>query len=176
MSSAATGRKPLPPMPRVLPAAAAAAPPTSATQAAVPQKRSGRVLITTGWILLGLLSIDQVLQYLDRQQAADAVAELQTAERAARMEFYQQHETLPTLYETTVKFEYKMSGTRGLKGVVLGDRLEVLQDGVGPNGTYATCRKRDAAGNITSIGWYPVSFMEKVKSTAPSRKKFWGIF
>lgn len=120
------------------------------------------------------MGVDQVLQYMDRTEAKKAISELQQAEDMARKEFFEQYKDKPILHECIVKFEYKMSGTRGLKGVSLNDRLEVLEEGVGPNGTYATCRRRDAAGNIASIGWYPLSFMEKVEKKP--RKKFLGMF
>lgn len=169
-------------MPRVLPAestttAAAAAEATAAAAAATlrtPKQRGGNVLIGFGWFLLGLMAVDQGLQYTDRQHAQSTINELRQAEEEARQVFFEQHKDLPVLHETVVKFEYKMSGTRGLKGVKLHDRLQVLEEGVGPNGTYATCRRIDAnTGDILSIGWYPLSFMEKVEKP---RKKFLGLF
>lgn len=168
--STRTGRKPLPPMPRVVPP-----PPEPAVSDETKTPRrgggGGGVLIATGWILLGLVTVDQILQYLDRTEARKTVAELQQSEDEARRGFYDQYKDQPVLHECIVRSEYKMSGTRGLKGVSLDDRLEVVEEGVGPNGSYAVCRRRDVAGNIASIGWYPVSFMEKVP-----RKKFLGIF
>lgn len=176
-------RQPLPPMPRVLPPpvvssstyGAAEAIPSSSSP---PKQRGGRVLIGTGWFLLGLLAVDQVLQYMDRRQAQSTVAELHQAEVAARHSFYQAHVDSPVLDECIVKFEYKMSGTRGLQGVRLHDRLEVVEQGVGPNASYATCRKRNDKGEITSIGWYPLSFMEKLdkEGRQHTRKKFLGLF
>ena len=166
-------------MPRVLPAesttaAAAAAAATTPIAPKAPKQRGGNVLIGFGWFLLGLMAVDQGLQYTDRQHAQSTINELRQAEEEARRVFFEQHKELPVLYEAVVKFEYKMSGTRGLKGVKLYDRLQVLEEGVGPNGTYATCRRIDAnTGEITSIGWYPLSFMEKVEKP---RKKFLGLF
>lgn len=171
-TSSVVGR---PPMPRVQPTSSRNATPTSSDPPEKPKR--GSVLIATGWIILGLLTVDRVLQYMDHSQAQSAVAELREAEDKARQEFYEAHKDLPVLHETVVKFEYKMSGTRGLKGVSLNDRLEVLEEGVGPNGTYATCRKRDEnTGAIASIGWYPLSFMEKVEQAQRPKRKFLGLF
>jgi hypothetical protein len=67
-----------------------------------------------------------------------------------------------------------MSGLMGIRGVSLNQKLEVLEEGVGPKKAYATCRRRDAGtGEIQSIGWYPIGFMEKVKKP---RRKILGLF
>jgi hypothetical protein len=136
----------------------------------------GSSLILIGWFLLGLLTSDRILQYMDRQEAKATVAKLQKEEEEERRLFFESHKDLPTLHVTRVKFEYKMSGTRGLKGVSLNEHLEVVDEGVGPNGTYATCRRRNDAGEIVSIGWYPLSFMEKIESKTARPKKFLGLF
>lgn len=131
-------------------------------------------MIGTGWILLGILAVDQFLQYTDKKEAKETIAALMKEEDEARKEFFDTYKDKPVLHEAIVKFEYKMSGTRGLKGVSLDERLEVVEEGVGTNGTYATCRRRDPnTGEILSIGWYPLSFMEKVEKP---RQKFLGLF
>lgn len=113
---------------------------------------------------------------MDKQETMQTIEQLNREEEEARKQFFDTHKDQPTLYETVVKFEYKMSGTRGLKGVALQERLEVVQESVGPNGTYATCRRRDpATGEIVSIGWYPLSFMEKIEKPQ-KRQKFLSLF
>jgi hypothetical protein len=105
----AVGRTPLPPMPRVLPAAAAT--PIKAQTF----KKGGGFLITSGWILLGVLALDQGLQFLDRREAHQAVAELQRGEAETRRTFYEDWKDKPTLFETVVRFEYKVSDDAGYR-------------------------------------------------------------
>ena len=165
-------------MPRVLPVssqqATVQAKTTTGTVTAEKSK-GGTVLIRTGWFLMGLIAVDQIFQYMDQKEAKETIEQLRKEEEKERKQFFDSHKDLPTLHESVVKFEYKMSGTRGLKGVRMNDRLEVLEEGVGPNGTYAICRRRDATGAIVSIGWYPLSFQQKIEQKKP-RRKLLGLF
>jgi hypothetical protein len=97
-------------MPRVLPTAFAT--PIKAEQTT---KKGGSFLITSGWILLGVLAVDQGLQFLDRREAHQAVAELQRAEANVRRKFYEDWKDKPTLFETVVRCEYKVSDDVGYR-------------------------------------------------------------
>mmetsp|Transcript_17100 Transcript_17100/g.37296 ORF Transcript_17100/g.37296 Transcript_17100/m.37296 type:complete len:187 (-) Transcript_17100:138-698(-) len=61
-------------------------------------------------------------------------------------------------------------GTKSLMGVKVGDIVDVLEERVGPGGTYNLCRYVDVEGgkgessDVISVGWYPMSCLEKIKS------------
>jgi hypothetical protein len=156
-----------PPMPRVLPgttttttttskassssssSSAVAAAAASAETKSVLNKakdellRPGSFLITFGWLLLGVFALDQYLQYYYEQETQRLLTQLKNEEVEQRRRLLEEWKDAPALYETMVHMKYKgMGGTKGLRGVAVQDRLEVLQDNVGPGKTYSLCRKR----------------------------------
>lgn len=176
-----------PPMPRVLPGittsttAAATVAVSAETQSSSLKKARppGSTLITFGWLLLGLVAVDQYLQYSEKQEANRLIAKLKNEEIEQRKRLLDEWKDAPALHETIVHMKYKMGGTNGLRGVVVNDHLEVLQENVGPGKTYCLCRKRTPQQNssdseeIIDIGWYPTSFMTKIESKQTKAKKFW---
>jgi hypothetical protein len=124
-----------------------------------------------------LLTIDRYLQYLQYSERRDVfgmVGSLQEVEARKRAEIFEMYKDKPVLYHAKVIFKYQMSGTHGLKSVKLGDTLQVLEEGVGPGQGYSMCRKRnEESGEVASIGWYPVTFVERIQ---PKRKAWWRLF
>lgn len=113
-----------------------------------------------------LLVIDRTLQYFDSQDARQAIASIQEEQAEKQRALFEEYKNSPSLFECTVKVAYKMGGTHGLKNVKEGQVVQVLQEGVGPQGHYNLCRKVDEQGNQLAVGWYPISFMEK-------KRKWW---
>ena len=76
----------------------------------------------------------------------------------------------PSLFQCRVMAVPKyFDGTKSLMGVEVGDVVDVLEEQVGPGGTYNLCRlvrqERDGKKeSIISVGWYPMSCLEKLKS------------
>mmetsp|Transcript_46723 Transcript_46723/g.69096 ORF Transcript_46723/g.69096 Transcript_46723/m.69096 type:complete len:204 (-) Transcript_46723:50-661(-) len=64
-------------------------------------------------------------------------------------------------------------GSMSLMGVRVGEVLDVLEEGVGPDGMYNMCRRRrlnvtneddedeDGGEEVFDVGWYPVWMLEK---------------
>lgn len=149
-------------MPRILPKAA----PSSSTPPRPSRLRewlqSGRLLIGLGWTGLVLVVVDRYLQYRDRQNASNMVGMIQEEQRLKRHQLLEESKDKPVLFECVVREAYKMGGTHGLEGVAVGDVVEVLEEAVGPSKYYNLCRfKKD--GELVSVGWYPISFLEKKK-------------
>lgn len=177
-----------PPMPRVLPETTSSS--SQATAATINNNNNtaakegnrgggrGSFLITCGWLMLGLLGIDQYLQYSEKKQVHDMLTKLQKEEAEQRRKLLEEFKDAPTLYTAVVHMKYKMGGTKGLRGIVLNDELEVLQEGVGPEKAYCLCRiKRTTTGKngettttTIAVGWYPTSFMTKIEEKT---KRFW---
>jgi len=86
--------------------------------------------------------------------------------RQKRQALLEEGKDKPALYNCVVKESYKMGGSHGLEDVKVNDIVEILQEGVGPGGSYHLCRTRDQEGNVVSIGWYPIGFMEKEKPSS----------
>lgn len=81
-----------------------------------------------------------------------------------RRQLFQEWKDSKTLFRCKIHEEYKaMGGSHGLQGVRRDDVVEVLQEGVGPGGYYNLCRTRTKGGAIDSIGWYPISYMQKIR-------------
>ena len=140
----------------------------------------GNILIGIGSAGLALLVFDRYLQYTDRQDASNMVQFIKEEQRVKRKQLFEQYKDAPTKFYCVVRERYQMGGTHGLKGngdwmepgenktksseegVHVGDILEVLEEGVGPDGHYNMCRKRDeSSGRVVSVGWYPIAYMEK---------------
>ena len=187
-SAAATPRRaPQPPMPRVLPYVsttwskdAATAPPVSSSSSWRSAWQSGTILLTIGWTGLALLVLDRYLQYQQFSERLDAAAMVQTMEEEIRREKFRLHQEWhdkPVLFYAVIRREYKqMGGSHGLRGAHVGDVVEILDEGVGPERAYNVCRLRGRAeeGGVAGvgedqIGWFPVAFMEKVPP--PTEKK-----
>ena len=130
---------------------------------------SGTILMGLGGAGIALLVIDRTLQYFDRQEAKQIMASIQEEQAQKQIALFDKHKNTPSLFECTVKIAYKMGGTHGLKDVKEGQVVQVLEQAVGPQGHYNLCRTVDEQGNPVSIGWYPISYLEK-------KKRWWQLW
>lgn len=139
---------------------------------------SGTVLLAIGWSGVALLTLDRYLQWQQRTQRREAVAMVKTVEeeiKRDRLRLHQQYKDHPALFRCVIRRAYKsMSGSHGLRGVEVGDVVDVLDEGVGPDRAYNLCRhtrRKDSTASgeeqDVQIGWFPIPFMEKV----PAPKK-----
>ena len=51
-----------------------------------------------------------------------------------------------------------------MKHARVSDVVEVLEENVGPKNDklYHLCRKKTQDGQVMSIGWFPIRFLEKI--------------
>lgn len=171
---ASNGRSPQSPMPRILPSTSS---PVSLQQPPVPYGwrawwDSGSILLGLGWGGLALMGLDRYLQWQQRTERQEAVMGLEEQIQRDRRQLQEEWRDKSAKFQCIIRREYKeMSGSYGLRGVLLGDVVDVLDEAVGPEQAYNLCRIHNADGNNedVQIGWFPISFMEKV----PHKKSFW---
>jgi hypothetical protein len=127
-----------------------------------PQRR-GRVLIGLGWALLGLVAVDQLLQYKHEREADERrrlVFNMQ--EEANEENEVQWDNSLPTLFQCKISHvEQMLDGTKMLRNIGVGDVVEVLEADIGPNKAYHLCRN-PSSDRPGSTGWYPIQFLERM--------------
>lgn len=143
---------------------------------------NGTPEILFGAGLLTLLAADQLIQ--SRQQAqhkSDREAVFKRLQYEVESDTAQEHadgkslsleeeSSKPCLFKCRVMTIPRLfDGTKSLMGVKVGDVVDVLEERVGPGGTYNLCRfvqvegdKGESSDSI-SVGWYPMSCLEKVK-------------
>ena len=182
-------RRPLPPMPRVMPSQQQAPLASNVTTRSWRRLKnewwdSGRILLTLGWGGLAVLVLDRYLQRQQRTQRREAVQMVKTMEEEIARDKRQLHwrwRGAPVLFHCVIRRAYKpMSGSHGLRGVEVGDVVEILQEGVGPDKAYNLCRMRgkkgsgagvgEEEGDDFQIGWFPIPFMEKVAPPPQNNK------
>jgi len=122
--------------------------------------RRGNFFITLGWAMLGVLAIDQALQYKHSLEAQERLDILQAMQEEADQE--NQHDmssynNAPTLFQCQVMHtEPSLDGSKMLRNVHVGDKVEVVEAEVGPNQMYHLCR------TSKGFGWYPVPFLKRL--------------
>ena len=150
-------------------------------------QRGGKIFIGLGWTLLGLLVIDQILQYQQKHERERVLKELQEEANARnpilptwsqnnKYDDENEQSLQPAKYQCKVlRIEPSLlDGTHMLRGIAVGDLVDVLEENVGPSSQYHLCRRRqDRRGwsrqkksnseGDGSIGWYPVQFLQKVE-------------
>lgn len=120
-----------------------------------------------GWVLLGLVAVDQFLQYRQEQEALEHRQMLYAMQEEAN-EINQANwdPSLPVLFSCKiVHTEPSLDGTKMLRHIGVGDVVEILEAGTGPNQAYHLCRKplsSQSVGRPGSIGWYPIEYLEKL--------------
>lgn len=126
-------------------------------------RRRGSLLIGLGWALLGLVAVDQALQYKQEQEAMEHQRLLHIMQKEANEENETQWDTsLPSLFKCKISHtEVSLDGTKMLRNIGVGDVVEVLEAGIGPNQAYHLCRN-PASNRPGSVGWYPAKFMERI--------------
>eukprot|EP00980_Cylindrotheca_fusiformis_P015896 scaffold4658_cov118-Cylindrotheca_fusiformis.AAC.2 len=127
--------------------------------------KRGGLFIGLGWTLLGLVALDQVLQYRQEQEAKERLEILsrmqQEADEMNQVEW--DTTTLQSIFECKIRHvEPSLDGTKILSNIRVGDVVEVLESDVGPNKAYHLCRRPAIGKRKESIGWYPHQFMDVV--------------
>jgi hypothetical protein len=124
-------------------------------------KRAGGILIGAGWALLGLLAVDQYLQYGQKQERAAMLEQMQ--DEANEVNKTEWGMDLKTLFSAKVAHtEASLDGTKIIQGISVGDVVEVIEAEVGPHGAYHLCRLRNKDGDVGAMGWYPKQFLENI--------------
>jgi hypothetical protein len=150
--------------------------------------RSGALWIYLGWSILGLVGIDQALQYKQEQEDCERqrlLSDMQIDADKAIINVANWDETLPTLFTCKIlHVDPSLDGTKMLtrtrvrgssgginRNIQMNDVVEILEAGIGPNQDYHLCRlrqqkksdKNSETGTASAaIGWYPIKFLEKI--------------
>ena len=150
--------------------------------------KRGGIWIYIGWTILGLVGVDQALQYKQDQENNERrrmLAEMQLDADNASFNVADWDESLPTMFTckilhvdpgldgtkmlTRSQNPSERDGTRsGLnKNIHRGDVVEILEAGVGPSQSYHLCRirqqKSDSSDTATvAVGWYPIDYLERL--------------
>lgn len=129
-------------------------------------RQNGTLEIAIGSTLLGLILVDQVLQYRQDQQRNQLMHLLQmdanSYNRADNEEQQKQRhaEQLPTLFRCTIRRLPNLDGSKTLNTVQIGDVVEVLEEKVGPGEMYNLCRNT----SNEEVGWFPTICLEKMNA------------
>jgi hypothetical protein len=118
-----------------------------------------------GWTLLGLVALDQALQYRQEQEAKEHMRLLVEMQQEANEQNQPEWDTsLPTLFQCKiVHTEHSLDGIKMLRNITVGDVVEVMEEDIGPNEAYHLCRFVPSSNREKgSIGWYPSKYMEKL--------------
>lgn len=166
-------------------AAASAGGPERATETGSTWERlrsNGTPEIVFGAGLLTLLAADQFLQSQQEAQHKsdreavfkrlqhDVDADMAKERSEGHTLSLEEESSKPSLFQCRVMAVPKyFDGTKSLMGVEVGDVVDVLEEQIGPGGTYNLCRlvrqeNDKKQESIISVGWYPMSCLEKVKS------------
>jgi hypothetical protein len=127
-------------------------------------RNNGTPEILIGGSIIALLGIDYFLQQQQKSQHQMVMNNLQSVIR--RDEYLVQNDTeellkQPVLFECIVRRVPKLfDGSQCLKGAVVGDRVSVLKERVGPDGMYNMCVKKE--NDEVRIGIFPTQCLEKI--------------
>ena len=129
-------------------------------------RRGGGIFIGLGWTLLGLVALDQVLQYRQEQEAKEHMQMLKIMQwEANEMNQPDWDTNLPTIFECKIlRVEPSLDGPKMLRSIRVGDVVEVMEEGVGPHHAYHLCRLPVSGRRKESIGWYPIEYLENVNN------------
>lgn len=145
----------------------------------------GGIWIYIGWTILGLVGVDQALQYKQEQEDIERrqmLSQMQVDADNASINVADWDETLPTIFTCKIlhvdpgldgtkmltRSKSERSGTRsGInRNIQKEDIVEVLEAGVGPSQRYHLCRMREqkSDNNDTSavVGWYPIDYLQRL--------------
>lgn len=124
----------------------------------------GTFFIRLGWTLLGLVAVDQLLQFKQEREAKERMLILADMQREAdHMNKPQWDKTLPTLFRCKISHvEPSLDGIKMLKNIRRDDIVEIVDEKVGPNQAYHLCRRPAQGRRSESMGWYPIDCLENV--------------
>mmetsp|Transcript_10911 Transcript_10911/g.13133 ORF Transcript_10911/g.13133 Transcript_10911/m.13133 type:complete len:182 (+) Transcript_10911:175-720(+) len=135
-------------------------------------RNNGTIEISFGMLIFGLIGIDQLLQY-QQQTARDTIVkniqhQLDRDYTQKRSEMWSTELlTQKPLFGCVVKqIPQLFDGSKSLTNVQIGEAVDVLEEGVGPDGMYNLCRTcpQDKKSSMNaSIGWFPMSCLEKIE-------------
>ena len=147
----------------------------------------GGIWIYIGWTILGLVGVDQALQYKQEQEdngRRQMIAQMQLDADNASFNVADWDESLPTIFTCKIlHIDQGLDGTKMLtrsksdrggtrsginRNIKRGDVVEILEANVGPSQRYHLCRMRaqKSDSNDTSatvVGWYPVEYLERLE-------------
>lgn len=151
--------------------------------------RSGTPELIFGFGLLTLLAADRLLQNrqeaqhkLDRETVLqrlryDVASDTAQSRADGHSLSVEEESSKPCLFKCKIMTVPRLfDGTKSLMGVQVGDIVDVLEERVGPGGTYNLCRfvaqpgmegsssNKRKDSDVISVGWYPMSCLEKIKS------------
>jgi hypothetical protein len=126
--------------------------------------RRGSLFIGLGWTLLGLLALDQALQYRQQHDAKERLEILASMQQEAdEMNQVDWDRTLPSLFECKIlHVEASLDGIKMLSNIRVGDVVEIIEESVGPNKAYHLGRRPAQGRRKEAIGWYPIQMMELI--------------
>ena len=144
-------------------------PPPSPGNSSNSNSGGSNYFIKFGWFLLGVVAIDQALQYKQEYEAKQHLEAIQQMQQEANLENSVDWDmSLPTKFECKVsQIEPSLDGVKMLRNIRVGDIVEVMEAGTGPNEAYHLCRVRSSKNNkktikVGDVGWYPIYCLEKV--------------
>lgn len=144
--------------------------------------RNGTGELVVGFTLLALLVVDQFLQKKQREQRDEMFHSLRRGVRAderrrliEEKEEQAEKKQREALFQCVIRRIPEMfDGPRCLTGVRTGDVVDVIEENVGPGGTYNLCRRTrekedtksglEGGDNNLFIGWFPISCLEKLST------------
>jgi hypothetical protein len=111
-----------------------------------------------------LAALDQMLQFRQAQESKEHSRMLTAMQHEANETNQTQWDTsLPSLFECKIlRVEVSLDGTKMLKNIKVGDVVDVIDEGIGPNKAYHLCRLNASNRRKQSIGWYPIEFLENI--------------
>jgi hypothetical protein len=127
--------------------------------------QDGTVLIGVGkFLLIGAGAGFLLMQFWDYQRDKlfnEFKAMNQNISESDTHEIESWHKKKP-LFDCIVRAKVmNFDGYKCLTGVSVGDRVQVLEENVGPGKLYTLCRRVDENGSVLSLGWYPTNCLAK---------------
>ena len=147
-------------------------------------RRNGTPEIVFGGLVLAVGSADYYLQQRNDQQRNEMIRrfeeEVKQDEEISRKEERELINSnggagVKPLFQCVVrKVPQQFDGHKCLTNMKVGDVVNVLQEGVGPDNKYNLCsiERSDASSpntskeKLISVGWYPCSCLEKIERNA----------
>lgn len=127
--------------------------------------KDGTIEIFVGWSLIALFLVDSLLVHQQNLEHEEFLNKL-TRESSISGDLEEKAiwYNMPTLFECIVRKQpLNLDGNKCLTGVNVGDKVQVLEEKVGPSGMYNLCRSVDDKGAAIAVGWFPTQCLEKVK-------------
>jgi len=119
--------------------------------------------------MITALTVDQVLQYRERQERNSIMNEMHNLTRVGSLDDVTEMEEWlnkkNSLFDCVVRTApASLDGYKCLKGIEVGDIVEVLEEKVGPGNMYNLCRTKVdlESAKPVAAGWVPTMYLEKI--------------